>query len=264
MSRLQAVTASKARSRDWRGLALPAAFVVLWWAAVAWQWVDPRLVPSPAEVARRAWRSVAEPQFGLGVLASLWRHVAGFVLGALAGAALGLLMGLSRWTERLVGPTFHTLKQISLFAWLPLLATWLGSGDPAKMLFIALSAFYPVALCSFEGVRQISPAQFEVARVHGFSRRQRLTLLVLPAAAPQIATGVQLGLVSAWLATIGAEFLLAKQGVGLGDTVIRGRAAFDVPLVIFGMLVIGTLGALMNRLAGLLESRVLRWQGPAR
>ncbi|MCW7540173.1 ABC transporter permease [Aquabacterium sp. A7-Y] len=253
--------AGAARPRDWRGLALPAVFVVLWGCATTWQWVDTRLIPSPQDVLRTAWRALRQPDFLLGVLASLWRDLAGFACGASAGLALGTLMGVSRWAERIVGPTFHTLKQISLFAWLPLIASCLGSGDAAKILFIALSAFYPVALGSFEGVRSVSPAQFDVARVHAFTPRQRLTQLVLPAAAPQILTRVQLGLVYAWLATIGAEFLLAKQGVGLGDTVIRGRAAFDVALVIFGMGVIGAIGATFSRLAARLEARALRWQG---
>ncbi|MET0348947.1 MAG: ABC transporter permease subunit, partial [Rhizobacter sp.] len=145
-------------------------------------------------------------------------------------------------------------------AWLPLLSSWLGYGELGKLVFIALSALYPVALGTFEGVRQITASQAEVARVYGFNRRQLLFRLILPAASPQIATGLSLGLVYAWVATIGSEFLLANWGHGLGNIVIKGRAAFNVELIVFGMLVIGLVGTVLNRIAARVEARALHWR----
>lgn len=250
--------------RDYRGWVLPLALLAAWWVATSAQWVNTLLIVPPENVVKVAYQYVAAGGFVDALAASLYRDLAGFTLGSLAGIALGALLGLSRWAERLVGPTFHTLKQISLFAWLPLLATWLGSGDPAKIVFVALSAFYPVVLNTFEGVRSVQLAQLEVARVYAFNRWQLLTRLILPAAAPQIIAGIQLALIYAWLATIGAEYLLAKQGVGLGDVVIKGRAAFNIELIIFGMLAIGLIGTLFSRLATHLENRALRWRSQQR
>ena len=127
-----------------------------------------------------------------------------------------------------------------------------------------LTALYPVALGTFEGVRSVSQAHAEVARVYRFTRLQVLTRLILPAAAPQIATGLTLGLVYAWVATIGSEFLLANWGHGLGNVIIKARAAFNVELIVFGMLAIGLVGALLNRMAVRLEARALPWRAPAR
>ncbi|KAF0815126.1 putative aliphatic sulfonates transport permease protein SsuC [Andreprevotia sp. IGB-42] len=246
--------------KDWRGLVLPLAFVLVWWAVTTLGLVNTKLIVPPADVVTTAYRFITGGTFFDGLGASLWRDGAGFVIGSLAGVAFGALVGVSRWANRIVGPTFHTFKHISLFAWLPLISTWLGQGDVAKILFVALSAFYPVALGTLEGVKGIARAQLEVARVYAFNRWQLLFKLVLPAASPQILAGLHLALIYAWLATIGAEYLLAKSGPGLGDAVIQGKAAFNVPLVVFGMLIIGFVGAFFNQIAARIEARLLRWR----
>ncbi|QBE63787.1 ABC transporter permease [Pseudoduganella lutea] len=250
------------RETDLRGVMLPLAFLLLWYVVTAMQLVNTKLIVPPGAVVDSAWQVITSGQLLTGLRASLTRDIAGFAAGSTAGILFGLVLGVSRWAERLVGPTFHTLKQISLFAWLPLLSTWLGTGEAAKILFIALSAFYPVALNTFEGVRSVTRAQVEVARVLGFDRWQLAWRLILPAAAPQIATGLHLALLYAWLATIGAEYLLGSSAQGIGSVVIRGKATFHVELIIVGMLLIGLVGMVLNRLATLVESRVLHWRGP--
>lgn len=248
------------RHRDWRGAVLPVLLLALWWTATERGWVNTRLIVPPSGVLTTGLATLQDADFHRGVLASLGRDLAGVLLGSIAGVALGTLIGVSRWAERIVGPSFHTLRQISLFAWLPLLSSWLGTGDLSKVVFIALSAFYPVVLGSFEGVRSVSRAQAEVARVYAFTRWQLLSRLILPAAAPQMLTGLRLGLIYAWIATIGAEFLLANYGHGLGNIVFKGRAGFNIELILVGMLAIGLIGYAFNRLADGVEARVLRWR----
>jgi sulfonate transport system permease protein len=248
------------RSFDPRGLVLPALLIAAWALLTSLHAVNTRLIVPPAGVLRTALHTVADLSFWQGVLFSVGRDLSGFTLGALGGVALGTLLGVSRRADRLIGPTFHTVRQISLFAWLPLLSTWLGYGELSKLVFISLSALYPVALGTFEGVRGVTAAQAEVARVYRFNRRQVLFRLILPAASPQIATGLTLGLVYAWVATIGSEFLLANWGHGLGNIVIKGRAAFNVELIVFGMLAIGAVGTVLNRVARHLEARALHWR----
>lgn len=246
--------------RDWRGLALPAALMAAWWAVTSFGWVNTTLIVPPLGVIKTAVAVLSQADFYTGVLASLLRDLGGFALGAIGGVLLGTLIGVSRWAGRLIGPTFHTLRQISLFAWLPLLSSWLDTGDLSKVVFIALSAFYPVVLGTFEGVRGVTRAQAEVARVHAFNRWQVLTRLILPAAAPQMLTGLRLGLICAWIATIGSEFLLANHGHGLGNIVFKGRASFNIELILVGMLAFGLIGYGFNRLADRVEARALRWR----
>ena len=246
---------------DLRGWVVPIALCLLWWLAADQQWADTRLLASPATVLDSAWQAAAMGELWHNLAASLQRNLSGFVLGGLIGLAFGTALGLSRLAERLVGPTFHAAKQIALFAWIPLLSAWFGFGEPAKVAFIALAVFYPVALNSFEGIRATRAELYEVARVLGLSPLQRLFRLVLPSAAPAIFTGLHLGLIYAWLATIGAEYFFSA-GPGIGNTLIDGREHFDMAQVLYGLVVVGAVGLLLNRLAAWIEARTLAWRTP--
>ena len=123
-----------------RGWVLPALILLFWWWAVASGWSTSPLLVSPVAVWDRALQQVTSGELWAALSASLWRNARGFLLGASAGLAVGVLLGWSRWAERLVGPSFHTLKQISLFAWIPMLSMWFGLGDGAKVAFIVQHA----------------------------------------------------------------------------------------------------------------------------
>jgi sulfonate transport system permease protein len=243
-----------------QALVIPALFLLLWSVAVAAAWVDPKVVPSPWAVLQTLWHSLQQGSFWQGIWASLSRNLSGYLIGASLGVGFALLIGHSKLANWLFAPSFHVLRQVSLFAWLPLLSSFLGTGNGAKILFITLSVFYPVALHSLEGVRSIAQKQREVADVYQFPTLYRYQKLILPGAAPQIFVGLQLGLIFAWLATIGSEFLLANYGTGIGNLVIRGREQFNVSLIIVGMLIIAALGIVQNQLLARVERRVLAWQ----
>ena len=243
-----------------RGWVLPLALVLLWWAAVRFGWSHSPLLVAPAKVWETAVQQISSGELASALAASLRRDLIGFVLGASAGLLFGALLGASRWAERLLGPSFHTLKQISLFAWIPLLSVWFGLGDTAKIVFLSLAAFFPVVLNTFEGIRGVPADLLEVARVLKFTRWQRWSRVILPAASPSIFAGIHLGLIYAWLATLGAEYLLVS-GEGIGNTMIDGREHFWMDLVLFGVIVVGLVGFTLNWIASRIEARALAWRG---
>lgn len=244
----------------WRGLVLPLAAIALWWLLARIDLVNSALLVSPEKVLATAADQILGGKLWRALGASLGRELTGFAIGTVAGLLLGVLLGLSPAFNRLVGPSFNTFKQISLFAWIPLISVWFGLGDTAKVVFLSLAALVPVVVNTCDGVRNTPPKLLEVARVYGYSHWQTFAQVVLPAAAPAIFTGVYLALIYSWLATIGAEYLLVA-GVGIGNLLIEGSEHFQMDLVIFGMFVVGVIGWLMNALARVAERRLARLRG---
>lgn len=243
-----------------RGWVLPLSLLALWWAAFHFGWTETKLFVPVEKVWDTAVRFTVSGELWRALSASLVRDLIGFTLGTLAGLLLGTLLGVSRLFENLIGPTFHTIKQVSVFAWIPLISLWFGLGDGAKIAFLSLGAFFPVVLNTFEGIRSVPRELLEVGRIFAFSRRQVFFRVVLPAAAPSIFTGINLALIYAWLATLGAEYLLTA-GSGIGNLLTDGREHFWMDQVILGVVVVGLVGFALNWIAGRIEARSLAWRG---
>jgi sulfonate transport system permease protein len=243
----------------WRALALPALLLVTWELVTRHQLVNVRLLVRPSQVVDTFLRELHEGALLKQLGASLARDLGGASLGIFVGVAVGTIMGVSRFWDKLLGSTFHAAKQVAIFAWIPLMSVWLGTGEPAKVVFIALSAFYPVALNTFEGIRGVGREHLEVARLFRFSRWQVLRRVLLPGAAPAILAGAQVALVYSWLATIGAEYLLAA-APGIGNLMIDGRESFRMDKVLVGVVLVGAVGCTLSAAAGALETWHLRWK----
>ncbi|MBU9541226.1 ABC transporter permease [Burkholderia multivorans] len=245
---------------DWRGLVLPLAAVAIWWAIASAHLINSGLLVSPADVLRTAWTQIASGALARALSASLAREACGFAIGATGGLLLGTALGLSRIATRIVGSSFDTFKQISLFAWIPLISVWFGLGDVAKVVFLSLAALLPVAAHTCDGIHAVPRAYVDVARALRYSRRQLVRHVILPAALPSIFTGLYLGLIYSWLATLGAEYLLVA-GSGIGNTLIDGSEQFRMDLVLFGIIVVGATGWALNALARAIERKVLARRG---
>lgn len=244
----------------WRGLVLPAVAVALWALAARLDLVNSALLVSPAKVAETGWDLIVTGRLWMALQASLARELTGLVIGTSGGLVLGALLGLWPRFDRLVGPSFNTFKQISLFAWIPLISVWFGLGDVAKVVFLSLAALVPVVVNTADGIRRTPESLLEVARVYGYSRTQTVLRVVLPAAAPSIFTGIYLALVYSWLATIGAEYLLVA-GRGVGNLLVEGSEHFQMDLVIVGMVTLGVVGWAMNAAARAAERLLARRLG---
>jgi sulfonate transport system permease protein len=242
-----------------RGFALPLVVLAVWYIATQYKLVNTFLVAPPAKVVTSAIQQYREGAIVAPLIASLTRDVLGFSLGTSLGLIVGGVMGMSRLADRLLGPSFHAAKQVAVFAWIPLLSVWCGSGELAKVVFIALAAFYPVVLNTHEGVRSVAREYLEVANVFRFTRWQIIRKVIVPGALPSVFSGVQLALIYAWLGTLGAEYLLAP-GLGIGNLMIEGRESFAMDKVLVGVIIAGAVGATLNALANDLEQRALKWR----
>lgn len=246
-------------SRAWQGWLLPLALLALWQASNSFGWVDGNILTSPLEVLRSLIGGLFDGSLPDAMARSLQRTLLGLLLGGGAGFAVGLVLGLSRTGERLFGPSLSALRQVALFAWVPLLTAWFGLGEGSKLVFVGLAAFFPLLIATQRGIASLSPQLGEAARTLRLDLPHRLRLLVLPGAAPAIFAGLRLSLIYAWLGTIGAEYFMPSDG-GIASLMLGAQQLFRMDQVMAAMVLIGLVGALLGNLGQRLESRATRWR----
>lgn len=242
-----------------KALVLPLLILALWQLISARVWVNPLLLPSPRLVVATSWELLHTREYWGGLGISLARTLMGFFIAAALGMVVGIALGGSRWVNRIVGPSFHAFRQIAPFAWIPLISAWFGGGDTTKVAFITVAALPAVIFTTIEGVRNLQPEHKELARSLEISRWRYITQVVTPSALPDIFTGLQLGLVVAWLATVGAEYFL-QIGPGVTFYLHEGRSMARMDMVIFGIANVGVFGFLLTWLLTRVERRLLRWR----
>ncbi|WP_325094900.1 ABC transporter permease [Burkholderia contaminans] len=235
---------------------LPALLFALWSIGSARGWIAPQILPPPERVFDALEDLATSGDLVRHTLVSLQRVLVGFAAGTLLGFATGVALGLSRTLEAYVLPSFNAIVQIPVLGWLPFLLLLVGVGEPLKCLLIAHAALVPVTLSTLQGFRQTPPALDEVARVFGYTRRQRIVHVVLPAAIPTLATGVRLAFTKSWLALVVVELVASSEG--LGYLIVYGRQLFQLDLVMAAVIVVGAVGLLINRLLDALEARLRR------
>jgi NitT/TauT family transport system permease protein len=189
--------------------------------------------------------------------ASTWRVFVGFSWGVALGIFLGLLIGLSRVMERTLDPTIQVLRNIPVTAWVPLSLVFFGIGNAPAIFLIGLGAFFPAAINSTHGVRQINITLYKAARMMGANEWELLSRVILPAALPSILTGVRLSMGIAWVLVVVAEILAVRSGLGylLNDA----YQFFRNDIVIAAMLSIGLLGFCSDRLVVVVRDFLLAW-----
>nr|WP_249807232.1 MULTISPECIES: ABC transporter permease [unclassified Bradyrhizobium] len=240
-------------------MVLPLGLLVLWEIASHSGLANPQFLPPLEQVGISGRDELISGELVGALGASLRRDLLGFALGSGIGIMIGLLLSLSRIADRICTTWFNGLKQIALLAWIPLISLWFGFDEIAKVVFIALAASIPVILNLVEGVHATSEKLVEVGEVFRFNRLQFVLHVYLPAALPSLLTGLHLALIYAWLATIGAEYFMAA-GPGIGGFIIAGRERFDMDLVLLGILVVGSVGFVIDRGATLLEQKLIPWR----
>jgi sulfonate transport system permease protein len=220
-------------------------------------------------VLRAGFESIANGDLAAAIGATVLRALIGWSVGSAAGFVLGLLLGLSGAGRRMISPALHGVRQIALFAWIPLLSAWLGNGEMMKLALIALAAFFPVVLNVEAGCRDIPLAYREVGRLLAFDRLSEIMLIILPAATPIIISGVELAFAIAWIGTIGAEYLIGTgymyaSADGIGAFLAGAREDARMDLVVVGILSLAVAGFILDRLVVLASRRVLAWHPQSR
>lgn len=213
-----------------------AAVLLLWESLVRLGWVSPLFLPPPIDVLAEAGRMLQSGELLRHLAVSLGRVGLGFALGAVAGTALGLLLGSSRLAEAVGNPMIAATYPIPKIALLPLMILWLGIGEAPKVAMIALGVFFPVVINTFAGVRETDPLMRTAAISLGAAPGQVLLKVVLPSATPMILAGYRLGAGIALLLVVSAEMINATAGIGFlilnsGDLMLTGKLMVGLGLL---------------------------------
>jgi NitT/TauT family transport system permease protein len=245
------------------GVGFPALLVLLWHLAVAY--TGTRLVPSPRQVAVMmydfSFGGIYDDAFSGTILTHIWmsmtRVYGGFFLAAIVAIPLGLSIGRIKVLRQLVDPTINLLRPIPVTAWLPLSMIFFGLGPNAAIFLVFLGAFYPILLNTTFGVRSVDPRLIEAAAMLGCGGSAMFLEIALPAALPSIFNGLRVAHGFAWILIVVGE--MTGVPTGLGSVIMDGRTLSRTDLVVTGMIVIGAMGFLTDRIIVMISNRVLSW-----
>jgi len=233
--------------------------LLLWELLIRAFSVDPRVFPNVESVARAGIDTIQDGSLVRHVGASLGRVAVGTVLAIVVSIPLGIAMGLSPVVSGFLSPLFRFFSVLAGIAWIPIATLWFGYGFGAITFVIFNAVFFVVTYNTLLGVASIPLPLRHAAASLGAGGWTMLTEVLLPGALPNIVTGVRTGLGFAWRGLIAAEMIATN--VGLGYMLFLARDFYQTEVIVFGMIVIGILWLLIDRLllAPLERATIERW-----
>jgi len=232
--------------------------IVLALLGLVWELICRRAgstLPPPSRVFKDTKELILDPFFDHGGIdkglfwhlsASLQRVAYGYSLAAIAGIALGTLVGQSVWAMRGLDPLFQVLRTIPPLAWLPLSLAAFRDGQPSAIFVIFITSIWPIIINTAVGIRNIPQDYRNVAAVVQLNPLEFFAKIMIPAAAPYIFTGLRIGIGLSWLAIVAAEMLIG--GVGIGFFIWDAWNSSRIPDIVVALVYIGLIGFVLDRL----------------
>ena len=241
---------------------LPVLVVLIAWELFARSGaVTMFTLPPPSAVAERIWTDALEGDLWRNILTTLYRALAGFVLGSAIGVSIGIGIhrnALARW---FFDPVISIGFPMPKVAFLPVVILWLGVFDVSKITMITIEVVFPVVTATVVGLQGVKRALLWSASNLGATGRQLLWQVMIPAAFPQIFTGIQVALPIALIIAVFTE--MAMGGYGLGASMMSASRYADSRGVFAGIVTIAVVGYCMVKLMALLRRRLLLWHAEA-
>jgi sulfonate transport system permease protein len=241
-----------------QGLILPVLILTVW-IFIDWSGSVPKtLLPSPFSVIEVFGRMLISGELFSHLGYSLERVAFGFLTGGLLGLGLGIFAGIIRKIDYLIDPSLQVLRLVPHLALAPLITLWFGFGEASKIVIIASGALFPLYINTYMGIRNIDNQLFEVAEILQYSKWQRITRLMLPAALPNILMGLRTSIAVSWISLVVAEYVGAYNGVGF--LINEAKQNLKPEVIFVGIIVFAVVGKLLDTLIKLLERRLLHWR----
>jgi ABC-type nitrate/sulfonate/bicarbonate transport system permease component len=242
--------------------AAPIVLLALAWEALAASGtVTPFQLPRLSAVLARIWSDAVAGDLLLNTALTLYRALVGFAIAAVAGVLLGMGMSRNVAVRWLFDPIVSVGFPMPKIAFLPVVMLWLGVYDLSKIAMVVLDAVFPVITATMAGIAGVDRHLLWSARNMGASEREVVWQIVLPAAFPQIMTGLQVALPIALIVAVVAEMLMG--GYGLGGAMVHASRFADSRGVFAGIVEIAAVGYLLVKSMALVRRRLLLWHQEA-
>ena len=222
-------------------------------------------MPGPLQVIKDTEELILNPFYDNGgndvgmfwqLLASLERVAYGYSLAAIAGVALGVLVGQSTWALRGLDPIFQVLRTVPPLAWLPIALAGFQDGAPSAIFVIFITAIWPIIINTSIGIRNLPEDYRNVARVIRLNGVEYFSKIMLPAAAPYIFSGLRIGVGLSWLAIVAAEMLIG--GVGIGFFIWDAWNSSRISDIVLALFYVGIIGFTLDRIVAWVGKLVTR------
>jgi len=236
-------------------LALPVLLLVVWW--ITTDDSENFYLPPLRTILRAFAETWTLERFQADVLPSLARFAAGYALAGVVGVTVGLLIGGLRWLRALLEPVLEFFRATPPPVLVPAIMLFAGIDHTMKVVVIAVGAVWPILLNTVEGVRSVDEVLVDTCRAYQLRRFARLRHVILPAASPQIVTGLRQALSIGIILMVISEMFASSNG--LGYTIIEFQRSFAIPEMWSGILLLGLIGFALSVLFRAVENRVLAW-----
>jgi NitT/TauT family transport system permease protein len=226
------------------GVASLGTVLLVWSLLTYGGFIAPLFLPTPHRVLAAGLEQFASFGFATDIFMSTYRVLAGFLLAAVIGVPLGLLMGTFKAVEALIEPLVGFIRYMPASAFIPLFILWLGIGDVEKIAIIFVGSVFQLILMIAVVASSVPKELLETAYTLGAGRLQVIRRVLLPASLPGIMDTLRIIVGWAWTYIIVAELVAAESGIGY--MIINAQRMLQTGSIIFGILSIGLLGILTD------------------
>ncbi len=220
--------------------------VCILWEISATVVSDEYVFPRGIAIIESFWELLTDGTLLQHSVASLYRVTIGFYLAILLAIPLGIIMGRVEVIHHFLNPLVQFLRPISPLAWIPLAMMWFGIGDASAIFLIFLPCFFSLVFATYVAVDSISPIHLRVAANFDFDRMEVLTHVIIPAIIPDVVTALRSTSAISWIVVVAAEMIAVQSG--LGYLILDSRNALRMDYVLVGMITIGAIGLLLDRI----------------
>jgi NitT/TauT family transport system permease protein len=240
------------------------AFIAGWELLVRVNGIAPIYLPAPSSILRYLVAMLADGSllYNLGV--TFMRILGGFLVAAVSGILVGVIMGMSPLAARIVDPWIAALYPLPKISLIPLLIIWLGTGESYRIVISAVTAFFPVAISTYAAIRQVDAGLLKAAQDLGANTRQIQTNIVIPAALPGILSGLHLGMGVTIIMVVAAEMIGGSSESGMGYVLVHSGQVMETEKVFAALIVLAIFGAAVTNVQKLIDRRLAPWVEPHR